>query len=56
MIKFDSDGAEADCRPEMKFGSLDALINRIRADTGLASKQLDLPKHAAFAQDQHFSE
>lgn len=41
------------CRPEMKFGSLDALIERIRTDIGLASAQLDAPEHAGFEHDPY---
>ncbi|CAL8467470.1 g7008 [Coccomyxa elongata] len=32
-------------RPEMRFGSLDELIARIKADVGIAKAQLDLPEH-----------
>ena len=39
----------------MKFGSLDALINRIKADTGIAKSQLDTEAHIRFAQDATFS-
>jgi riboflavin kinase len=28
-------------RPEMKFASIDSLISRIRADIGIAKRQLD---------------
>lgn len=38
----------------MKFGSLDELIGRIKADTGLARKQLDLPMHAELAEHASF--
>ena len=40
----------------MKFDGIAALINRIKADTGLATKQLDSAQHAAFAEDQHFTQ
>ena len=33
-------------RPEMKFNGLEALVNRIKADIGIAKTQLDLPQHA----------
>ncbi len=29
----------------MRFGSLDELIARIKADVGIAKAQLDLPEH-----------
>lgn len=39
----------------MNFGSLEALVDRIKADIGLAKKQLDLPQHAKVASSDHFA-
>ena len=33
------------CRPEMRLGSLDELIARIKADVGIAKAQLDQSEH-----------
>lgn len=44
------------CRPEVKFAGLDALIGRIKADIGIARKQLDLPVHSKLASHESFKQ
>lgn len=39
----------------MKFGSLPELIDRIKADIGLAKKQLDREEHMRVASDRYFA-
>ena len=42
-------------RPEMKFNGLEALVNRIKADIGIAKTQLDLPQHAHLKKHRLFN-
>ena len=43
-------------RPQLKFDSLDSLINAIKTDVSVGNDVLDLPEFAKLRDDAHFAQ